>query len=350
MNTRKYLAHVVALLILTLIALPAARADDATEKPKTGGFEITFSAPSPLTDRKIVAERFGIDMSRKPSKQDYSLASERFWLYVPPSYDPAKPMGILLFQYQGCNVITPDLSQAAAACDSRNIALISPLSSSIWGYRTAMCVDAIENLKKQYAIDPKRIYVYGHGMQAQRMTFGYPDIFSAGCYDLFEYWETIGMPWGGGSKSVVDSFPPAKWRDQGKSKPLVMFRVKQKDETEATGAEQIDKTIAAVVADYKEHHKNDPKGNSPKQATDASQSDEPKHGYQALSLGDQSKLDWDNEIRHLQKHGFSDVRRLEMAAQLPFGDYLAAMIDAMDAAPGAPTTSTAAGSDSAKKP
>ncbi len=311
------------------------RADDAGEKPKTGGFDITFSTPSPLTDRKMVAERFGIGADA--DKKDYSLGSEKFWLYVPPSYDPAKPMGIILMQQQGCHGVTPDMKQAAVACEARNIALISPLTGSIWGYRTAMCVDAVENLKKQYAIDPKRVYVYGTGMQAQRMTLGYPELFAAGCYDLFECWDIVPIPWiDGGAHAIVDSAPPPKWRDQGKGKPLIMMRLERDDDTEATNPDHIDKTIAKVVADFKAHRKDDQHWHPTKIGKDGKPIEEPKHGYQALSLGDRSKLDWDNQSRYMQKIGFSDIRRLEIPAKPSYGEWVAAMIDEMDAPPAKP--------------
>jgi hypothetical protein len=213
-----------------------------------------------------------------------------------------------------------------------------------------MTIDAVEALKREYQIDPKRTYVYGVGLVAQRLTFGYPELFSGGAYYVFRNWEPRSYPWESGkSMAAEDSFPAQKYRDVTKRYPLVLIRYADPDrETAATADAASRVATRKKVVDYFNAHKNDPKKSwtPPKKDKDGNDIVEPKQGIRALSIGDRVILEYEEELQMLPREGFKDVRRLELPAKQSRAERFAAMIDALDAPPAEPS----AASSSAAKP
>jgi hypothetical protein len=97
------------------------------------------------------------------------------FLYVPKSYDPAKPSALLLVGHGG-NALTMTVQYATQAMlggvmpwlpvvDKKNMLLAAPLSQRGWmTIGNSILLSAISRLQRQLNIDPDRIYVTGHSM------------------------------------------------------------------------------------------------------------------------------------------------------------------------------------------
>ncbi|HEX8521399.1 MAG TPA: tetratricopeptide repeat protein [Tepidisphaeraceae bacterium] len=171
-------------LALALYASVAA----AQDKPapagdlKKGAFETTFTERSPLSSLKELTDRLG-----KPGMEaDYDLAKTTFLVAVPEDYDPSKKYGLLVLDnYKDSNSHpTPVLPQLA----QMNVIFVSPKAMGAAGAeRCGLLLDAVHNLKKQYDIDPTRIYLFAcdYDHCGQRVAFGYPDVFTGNMFIVF---------------------------------------------------------------------------------------------------------------------------------------------------------------------
>jgi hypothetical protein len=173
-------------LALALFAFAAiVCADDAppAAPPQTGPFEITFTQRSPLSDIKELTRRLGLE---KPG-EDYDLSKHPFLVFVPPNYDPAKPMGLLVLALykSGDPLPEPVFSQLTDA----NIALVVLKTYvSPWWHRAGLNLDAAHNMRQLYQINPRRVYVFGGGdwqdqdgtrtEVAPQLGFAYSDVFT----------------------------------------------------------------------------------------------------------------------------------------------------------------------------
>jgi hypothetical protein len=159
------------------------------DEAKLGGFETSFAERSPLSDLKSLTKRLKVlgPGEKLESLQDYDLAKEGFWVYVPEKYDPDKPMGlIVLALYKHADSLPmPVLPQLADA----NVALVVPKEYlDTWWKRGGLMLDAAYNMQKLYKIDPKRVYIFGSqdwvdadgNMYAVGNTMGlfYPEVFT----------------------------------------------------------------------------------------------------------------------------------------------------------------------------
>ena len=146
---------------LTIVAFATSGISHADDS-KIGSFETNFAERSPLSELKSLTKRLKVlgPGEKLESLQDYDLAKEGFWVYVPEKYDPAKPMGlIVLALYKHADSLpTPILSQLADA----NVALVVPKEYlDTWWKRGGLMLDAAYNMQKLYKIDPKRVYIFG---------------------------------------------------------------------------------------------------------------------------------------------------------------------------------------------
>jgi hypothetical protein len=97
------------------------------------------------------------------------------FLYIPKSYDPAKPTALLLVGHGG-NALTMTVQYATQAMlggvipwvsvvEKKNIVLAAPLSQRGWMMiGNSILLSTISRLQRQLNIDPDRIYVTGHSM------------------------------------------------------------------------------------------------------------------------------------------------------------------------------------------
>ena len=156
-----------------------------------GAFRARFSERSPLSSIEIYQDRY--EMSRvsilasDPAGGDYDLAAESFEVFVPETYDPEQPFGLLVW-------ISPASSGGLSRPD--NLELLAE-KRLIWvgannsgndrwhWYRTGLALDAAHNMQRLYNIDPGRIYISGYsggGRVASSLGFLFPEVFRGGAY------------------------------------------------------------------------------------------------------------------------------------------------------------------------
>jgi hypothetical protein len=200
----------------------------ALPETKTGPYETTFTARSPLSEMKPLAAR----LQYQGELTDYDLSSETFYVYVPEKYQPKKPMGLLvLSNYKPTEGLPePVLPQLAEA----NMALIVAKDlPEQWWQRAGWLLDAVYNMQQQYKIDPRRIYIFGgHEWQvgagespnvAERLGLNYPEVFSGtfswGVYAFMPVPASNGNIWD--AKSDIPP-PGAKSLSAAKKRPLIL--------------------------------------------------------------------------------------------------------------------------------
>jgi pimeloyl-ACP methyl ester carboxylesterase len=102
---------------------------------------------------------------------DYKTA---FYLYVPKSYDPAKPAALLLVGHGGNSTMSVQYATQAMlggvlpwlpVVEQKNILLAAPLTERGWvTIGNSIVLSTISRLQRQLNVDPDRIYVTGHSM------------------------------------------------------------------------------------------------------------------------------------------------------------------------------------------
>ncbi len=166
---------------------------------RTGRFRTVFAEPSPLSGVETYLGRFDLSpdelRAADPAAGAYDLASESFELYVPESYAPDRPHGLLVWisptPYGGFR--NPEFERILA---ERSLIWIGAhdAGNGRWGwYRVGLALDAVHNAKRLYSIDPRRIYAAGYsggGRIASQLAMLYPEVFGGGFFlygcDWFE--------------------------------------------------------------------------------------------------------------------------------------------------------------------
>lgn len=153
-----------ALLLLTMVTVraqpdPTAEANETTG-PRTGGYPATFTERSPLSTVKAVNDRFRVQLNNPPD--DYILADETFWVYVPEDYDGTEPYGLMVWINAGERGGPPPHYQPVL--DKHKLIWVGADNSgnprSFW-HRAGLALDGLHNIKSTHHIDPMRIYVSG---------------------------------------------------------------------------------------------------------------------------------------------------------------------------------------------
>jgi hypothetical protein len=171
----------------------------AQEKPKKGSFRTVFDERHELGLIKEIAARFNWSMDeirdKDPKAGAYDPKDEYFQVCVPDGYSADAPHGLLVWigPYEGGSV-ADDWKEVLAR---KKLIAIGPEKAGskrqVW-YRMSLALDAVHNMKKRYAIDPKRIYVAGE-KTAVRMTHHWPDVFTGGIYmKVFGFYLDIPFP------------------------------------------------------------------------------------------------------------------------------------------------------------
>jgi len=189
------LAPVAILLAATLTACASAAPERGTGTSRgagrptplvahrTGEFEAILSRRSPESGPARWAQRYqgGGDLS----SWDYDLAAESFSLYVPSDYDPnGEPYGMVVWVSPFRDGSIPE--GLKSVFDERRLIWIGPnnVGNDRHIYqRSGLALDAVENMKSAYNVDPSRIYVSGlsgGGKMAALMAVAYPELFSGG--------------------------------------------------------------------------------------------------------------------------------------------------------------------------
>lgn len=201
---------------------------------KTGQFDLTFTQRSPLRPPKELADRLNL----KPSEMgdDYDLSKCTFKTYVPANYDPSVPLGIFVYLGYKPSPSIPPLWPPIL--DKTHLIFITPVWHSGRMYPPAIplwqsvgvALDAVDNLKKQYAIDGKRIYQMSWNLGATQTALATSDVFTGFVITLDQsWWQPIRAANGGYYPSNFAA-PPGRLYSLAKSRPFVLIDDKSSDE------------------------------------------------------------------------------------------------------------------------
>lgn len=165
----------------------ASRARDERPRPlvshRTGEFVAVLPRRSPESAPARWAQRYqgGGDLS----SWDYDLATESFSIYVPSDYDPSgDPYGVVVWVSPFRDGSIPE--GLRSVFDERHLIWIGPnnVGNDRHIYqRSGLALDAVENMKDAYNVDPNRIYVSGlsgGGKMAAMIAVDFPEIFAGG--------------------------------------------------------------------------------------------------------------------------------------------------------------------------
>jgi hypothetical protein len=225
-----------ALIFSVLFSSAANAADTAVGAAKTGEQRLKFSARSPLSAPNLMAPRLG----EKKLEPDYNLADQEFMLWVADDYTPTKSQGILLLLNFKVTAALPEA--VLPLLKQKRMIFVAPLddSQATW-VKVGLGLDAIHNLKKQYAIDDSRIYLFdfdrsfarnpqGHQASAgELLAINYSDIITGSFHSYFVHaWKPLKVSRGTvGAGALI---PPPAQLAVAKTHPLIVSHPGQNDE------------------------------------------------------------------------------------------------------------------------
>ncbi len=217
----------IASLVIAGIS-PVFAAPPIQTEVKTGRFQTAFSVPSKLATYGEMIERFAGEKGLKKLDANMeedgvtidkyeaftvTLAEETFEVYVPPSYEPSKPIGIMVY-VPARDTGAPHPQYLPALDDHYLIYIAANLSGNRENpilRRAPLALHALENMKRLYNIDPARIYasgLSGGGKMAVYLGLNYGDHFTGALFII-------------GSLNVSDR---ARLAPTGRVKKLVQTR------------------------------------------------------------------------------------------------------------------------------
>jgi dienelactone hydrolase len=181
----------------------AAPPEPATPHRK-GSFRTSFTERNPLSSMETYRDRY--DQSREgmvqydPAEGQYDLASESFEVFVPDTYSPEKPSGLIVWVSPANSGGLGRPGNLKVLADENLIWIGANNSGNDrwhW-YRTGLALDAAHNMQKLYHLDPERIYIAGYsggGRVASSLAFLYPEVFQGGAYFFgCNYFRQVDVP------------------------------------------------------------------------------------------------------------------------------------------------------------
>lgn len=167
-------------LVITAVSLAmtsAAWADEAKDGPRTGYFRKTVTPVELLGEEgaKGLVDFF---------KPDQKL---KWQLYVPHSYDPSKPAGVIVFVNRWGNSGGSKKSYNSVLTEHNLIwaGVLDAGDATPMNERMMRAILALPMLAKDYALDPARVYIGGFsggGHVATILATGKPEMFKGGLF------------------------------------------------------------------------------------------------------------------------------------------------------------------------
>jgi hypothetical protein len=238
---RGILAKLVASLLFAVMC-GVCQADDVpstgpssgpAQSIKTGKLDLTFTDRSPLSSPQSLAQR--LNLKKAELGPDYDLSKRPFKAYVPTNYDPARPCGVIVYLGYKDTVSPPPLW--LPVLEKAHLIFISPVCHSgkqympsvpLWQV-TGLALDAVYNLKRQYKIDQRRLYLMSWEMQSEIAT---ADIFT-GFINIGDasYYKRITMK-GGSYIPPTDRPPAAAQIARAKERPFFLVAINDPEQIE----------------------------------------------------------------------------------------------------------------------
>jgi hypothetical protein len=222
--------RLAAFFIGVTFAICAARAEAPATAPadaKIGEIELTFTQRSPLSTRKELARRLSVKEAELGA--DYDLATRPFKAYVPPSYSPAVPHGVFVYLGYKDSVEWPVPWEPVL--DKAHLIFIMPECHHgdqypnqvpLWQVM-GLAFDAVENVKRLYNVDTRRVYLMSFHEGSLQMSLGAADVFT-GMLCVFDdtYFRKI-APRGYGPRLAKFLPPPGPLLQQAKRRPIALL-------------------------------------------------------------------------------------------------------------------------------
>jgi hypothetical protein len=179
--------------ILMLVAVsahgegPAGARSDEAPAARSASVTLTFTERSEQSTNAFIASRMGWPLAAEAAAMvDYNLPDESFEVYVPADYTGDKPFGLLVFVNPHPSGRPPQ--NYVPLLDKYHLIYVGPNkvgNDRFVRLRMGLAIDAVENMRKRYKIDPERIYVSGisgGGRVASMLGVGFADVFRGGFY------------------------------------------------------------------------------------------------------------------------------------------------------------------------
>jgi predicted esterase len=145
---------------------------------QTGPTERKVAAPTRL-DWAFAARGFGAGAAKLPA--DYDSTKQRYQLFVPKGYRKDKAWPMVLFISPGDGPM--GWKNWQKLCEEQGIFFASPLNagnSTATGLRTRIILDVLDDVRRQFRIDPDQTYLTGFsggGRMACAIGFALPEYF-----------------------------------------------------------------------------------------------------------------------------------------------------------------------------
>jgi serine protease Do len=145
--------------------------------------------PETLASANVPAPAEGTVAADKNGRANATLPGEEaraYWRYVPAHYNPAYPYGLVVWLHPAGDTMEATILKAwQEHCDRRNLILVGPKARDISGWaagETEFVRDVIEQVQRDYSIDPARICLHGQaegGRLAWDVAFKHRDLIRA---------------------------------------------------------------------------------------------------------------------------------------------------------------------------
>lgn len=223
-------ARVVRLTLLvatmsTVAPVGRAAGADQAAKPKTGEFTTTFADRSPLSAPKVVAQRLGV---KAVEPADYGLATEPFVVWVPDDYAPERPHGVVVLMNYKATAASPE--PVLPLFKERHLIFVAAkaVAQPAW-VKAGLAVDAVHNLKRQYAVDDARVYLlsfdHGNGVgpgAGQLAALAFADVFTGSFHSQgLLAWKPMRAANGGTYKAKAP-VPVGQYAGLARTRPIVL--------------------------------------------------------------------------------------------------------------------------------
>lgn len=153
------------------------------EAARTGLYTTTFSDRHPDSPFERLGKRYGWGAPRPEDL--YDVAKEEFEVNVPSGYDGSSPWGLIVYINSGKGSNARAYADLLAKHRLIWIGAMNVPNERAVAPRWGLALDAAWNMRKRYAIDPRRIYVCGFsggGRCASELAPTWPEVFSGGIY------------------------------------------------------------------------------------------------------------------------------------------------------------------------
>ncbi len=151
-----------ATLVIGLIGWVAGAGPDKPPTPETGFQEEVPVKQATRLDWTFAAASLGPDAAKLPDS--YDLTRQQYQLYVPPAYDASKAWPLVLIASPGDEPLGWRSWQKT--CEDQGVIFCAPYgvgNNVAAGRRVRILLDALDDVRRRYHVDPDRTYLVGFG-------------------------------------------------------------------------------------------------------------------------------------------------------------------------------------------